>query len=181
MAASGAIVKKRVVRMLPQSSGPQKPAVWGWYVTYCVAMAFLYFVTVVMGLIMLLTGPTGPDVDPVENKIISFIFIGMGLALLIPFAAGPLLPRRRWAWVVGLVLIVIGMTSMCCLPVAIPLLIWWIKPETKEYYYQGRSGAEAGPGPLPVANVTHKKCPGCGLNNVPAATRCERCGTALAS
>lgn len=167
--------------MFPHSSEPQKPPVWGWYVTYCIAMAVLYLVIVVAGFVTLLVGPTGLDVDPVENKIISFIFIGMGLALLIPFAAGPLLPRRRWAWVVGLVLICIGMTSTCCLPVSIPLLIWWIKPETKEYYYGGGPGAGASTNPVPVANVTHKKCPDCGLNNVPAATQCERCDTALAS
>lgn len=167
--------------MLPQSSEPQKPAVWGWYVTYCIAMAALYLVVVVAGFTVLLTGPTGPEVDPLGSKIGSLIVIGLGLVLLIPFAAGPLLPRRRWAWVVGLVLICIGLTSMCCLPIAIPLLIWWLKPETKEYYYDDRSETGTRTGPLPVANVTHKKCPGCGLNNVPTATRCERCGTALAS
>jgi hypothetical protein len=144
-------------------------------------MAFLYLVVVAAGFIVLLGGPTGPDVDPVKDKVLSITFIVVGLALLIPFAAGPLLPRRGWAWVVGLVLICIGMTSMCCLPVTVPLLIWWVKPETKEYYYDGRPGAETRPDPLPVANVTHKKCPGCGLNNVPMITQCERCGTALAS
>ena len=66
------------------------------------------------------------------------VFIGIGLVLLVPYAAGPLLPRERWAWIVGVVLIGIGMTSLCCLPVAIPLLLGWLKPETKAYYNAGR-------------------------------------------
>lgn len=167
--------------MLPQSSEPQKPTVWGWYVTYCVAMAVLNLAVAVAGFVILLTEPTGSDLDPTEKKILSFIYIVVGLALLIPYTAGPLLPRRKWAWVLGLVLICIGMTSVCCLPAAIPLLIWWIKPETKEYYYHDGPGAETSTKPLTVANVTHKKCPSCGLNNLPTAAQCERCDTALSS
>jgi hypothetical protein len=44
------------------------------------------------------------------------------------------MPRRPWAWIFGLVLICIGLTSLCCLPVAIPLLLSWLKPETKSYF-----------------------------------------------
>jgi MFS family permease len=63
------------------------------------------------------------------------VLVGLVLAAL--FGAGPLLPRRSWAWVFGLVLIVIGMGSMCCLPATVPLLIWWLKPETKAYFTAG--------------------------------------------
>jgi hypothetical protein len=33
-----------------------------------------------------------------------------------------------------MVLICIGMNSCCLLPASIPLLIFWIKPETKTYF-----------------------------------------------
>lgn len=167
--------------MLPQSSEQQKPTIWNWYVMYCVAMAVIYLFVALAGFNVLLTEPTGPDVDSLKNKIMSLGAIVIGLVLLIPFAAGPLLPRRKWAWVMGLVLICIGMSSMCCLPVAIPLLIEWIKPETKEYYYHDGPGAATSTKPPTVANATHKKCPSCGLNNVPTAPQCERCDTSLAS
>jgi hypothetical protein len=36
-----------------------------------------------------------------------------------------------------LVLICIGMTSCCILPAAIPLLIFWLKPEAKNWFHQG--------------------------------------------
>lgn len=125
--------------MLHQSSAPQKPAAWNWYAAYCVLMALLYLFCIAAGFFALLADEAKAEMGKPEAKIMGAIFIGVGLTLLIPFAAGPLLPRRRWAWVVGLVLICIGLTSACCLPAAIPLLIWWLKPEMKEYYSEGRS------------------------------------------
>lgn len=169
--------------MFPQSSEPQKPTVWGWYVAYCVAMALANSLVLFIGVVMLLSEPMGADEDPMKNKILGLVYVVLGLALLIPFAAGPLLPRRKWGWVVGLILICFGMTSVCCMPAAIPLLISWIKPETKEYFYP--SGPETRtptyPPPSPPPPVTYVKCPGCGLNNVPTAIQCERCGTVLSS
>ena len=123
--------------MFPQFSEAPKPAVWNWYAAYCVAMALLYLFLVIFGFIFLFIEPD-QNMDPMEAKIMGAVFIGIGLVLLVPYAAGPLLPRERWAWIVGVVLIGIGMTSLCCLPVAIPLLLGWLKPETKAYYNAGR-------------------------------------------
>jgi hypothetical protein len=155
--------------MLNPNLQPQKPPVWGWYVAYCVAMAVMWFMLVLLGLSFILSGPPDHEMSVREAQVMGLIFIGLGVALMTPYVAAPFLPRRRWVWVLGVVLIVLSMSGTCCLPAAIPLLIWWVKPETKEYYGGARS----------VANVTHKKCRGCGLNNVPTAIRCERCGKAL--
>lgn len=125
--------------MLHQSSELPKPAAWTWFAAYCAFMALLYLFCIVAGIFVLFSDEAGSEMGKPEARIMGTVFIVMGLALLVPFAAGPLLPRRRWAWVVGLILICIGMTSACCLPAAIPLLIWWLKPEMKDYYNQGRS------------------------------------------
>jgi hypothetical protein len=37
-------------------------------------------------------------------------------------------------WVYDIVLICLGMTSVCCMPVTIPLLIFWIKPDAKAWF-----------------------------------------------
>ena len=123
--------------MHPQSAGPPKPAVWNWYAAYCVAMALMYLLCVVLGLAFILGDPAELEMDAGGARVMGALFVGMGLVLAALFGAGPLLPRRSWAWVFGLVLIVIGMGSMCCLPATVPLLIWWIKPETKAYYKAG--------------------------------------------
>jgi hypothetical protein len=58
----------------------------------------------------------------------------MGVALAAPFAVAPFLPRRRWVWVLHVVLIALGMTSCACIPATVPLLIFWIRPETQAWF-----------------------------------------------
>ena len=62
------------------------------------------------------------------------LYLLIGIVLCIPFAITPLLPAKPWVWIYGIVLIAIGMTSACCLPATIPLLVFWIKPEVKSYF-----------------------------------------------
>lgn len=123
--------------MLNQSWGPQKPSVWNWYAAYCVAMALMYLLCVVVGFFFLFADPADVEMDAGGARLMGVMLVGLGLLLGAMFAAGPLLPLRKWAWVAGMALIVIGLSSMCCLPACIPLLIWWIKPETKQYYNAG--------------------------------------------
>lgn len=112
----------------------QRPAVWVWYVAFCVAMAIMWLTLVFLGLSFLLTGPPNREMSSGDARVMGLIFIGLGAALMVPYVAAPFLPRRRWAWVLGVVLIVLSMTGTCCLPAAIPLLIFWVKPETKAFF-----------------------------------------------
>jgi hypothetical protein len=41
---------------------------------------------------------------------------------------------RPWAWIYHLVLICVGLSSPCIMPASIPLLIFWIRPETRQYF-----------------------------------------------
>jgi len=41
---------------------------------------------------------------------------------------------KPWVWIYDLVIICMGMTSACFLPAAIPLLIYWLKPEVKAHF-----------------------------------------------
>lgn len=121
------------------SEKPQGPPLWKWYVAYCALMAIMYFPVVIMGGIFFATA-AGSEINPreaQEAQVGSLIIVGSGMLFLAPYAAAPFLPRRRWAWVVGVVLIGIGMTSACCLPAAIPLLIFWLKPENKAFFGAG--------------------------------------------
>jgi hypothetical protein len=58
----------------------------------------------------------------------------LGAALAVVFAVALFLPRRRWNWIVGIVIIALGMTSCCFAPFLIPLIVYWVKPETKAYF-----------------------------------------------
>jgi predicted Co/Zn/Cd cation transporter (cation efflux family) len=62
------------------------------------------------------------------------IMLVVSVPLFILFAVAPLLPKKKWAWIYGFVPICIGLTSCCSLPFSIPLLIFWLKPETKAFF-----------------------------------------------
>ena len=111
-----------------------KPPVMTWYKAYCVVMALLYLFCIVAGVIFLIAAPTDPNISAAEAQITGGAMFFGGILAFGPFAFGAFLPQKPWAWIFGLVLICIGLTSVCCMPATIPLLIHWIKPETKFYF-----------------------------------------------
>ena len=116
-----------------QYQAVQKPSVWGWFVLYCVLLALMYLMCMAIGVFFALA-PSFLDMTLEEGWIAGSICLLMGFIFFVPFVIGPFLPAKPWAWIFGLILICLGMTSCCILPFAIPLLIYWIKPENQEYY-----------------------------------------------
>jgi cell division protein FtsW (lipid II flippase) len=118
-----------------------QPAVVTWYRVYCVATAILYLVLAIFGIVLLVIDPSllgsKTDLDPMEITIQAIVFLVLGLPLFLAYLTAVFLPAKPWNWIVGMVLICIGLTSCCCLPATIPLLIFWIKPETKTYFGRG--------------------------------------------
>lgn len=110
------------------------PAVWTWYVVYIVAMAVMYVLVAVFGLVLVVINPATLEMEPMEANIQGIVCLLMGAFLFVPYAVAPFLPKQPWAWIYGMVLICIGMTSCCCLPACIPLLLSWIKPECKLFF-----------------------------------------------
>lgn len=108
-----------------------------WYKIYCALMALLYLAVFGIGIfltVMATQAPLGMRRNDPPFAIVGPIYAFMGLLFAIPFIGALFLPRTPWNWVVGIVLIALGMTSICCLPALIPLLIYWLKPETQAYF-----------------------------------------------
>jgi hypothetical protein len=114
---------------------PKTPAVWVWFVIYCILLCIACLFWLGVGLFMLIAGPhLGGEADQLPMRLAGVIYLLMGFVVLIPTAVGPFLPAKPWAWVYGLVLIAIGFTSCCCIPFSVPLLVYWIKPETRAHF-----------------------------------------------
>lgn len=118
--------------MIPEG----EPKVLLWYRIYCALMVLLYVVSTVLGAVMMLFADRIANAqNPAVQFIIQgFVMAAMGSILAAAFFASFFLPRTPWAWVYHIVLISIGMTSCCCLPACVPLLIFWLKPETQSYF-----------------------------------------------
>lgn len=122
---------------------PRAQSTFNWYRVYCGAMAAMYLLCIVGGVLMLVA-----DEETFGSDTAQMRFTGIALALfsapaMAAFALGLFLPRKPWTWTYGLVLICLGMTSVCCLPACIPLLIAWIKEDVKAAF--GRAEAPKDP------------------------------------
>ena len=113
--------------------GP-RPGVVTWFKVYAAFLAAIYFALAAVSLVFFLTDPIKLEMTKNEAILIGslLLVVGLGLAIgsVIPLFAKP----RPWSWVYALILICMGMTSACFLPLCIPLLIFWLKPEVKTYY-----------------------------------------------
>lgn len=110
-----------------------KPQVYTWFVVYCVLMGLMYLFVAGIGLMYPMLAQMA-DKTTAESQIMGTMYTVFGVIFFIPFAIAPFLKPSPGVWVYDLVLICLGMTSCCCLPITIPLLIFWIKPETKTYF-----------------------------------------------
>lgn len=140
---------EQVCKRCSASLNPETPAVYTWFVVYCILTALLYMIMAAMGIVFMFTEPD-PEMSAAEAKIMGSLLLILGLVFFGAYALAPFLPRKNWVWVFGLVLICLGLTSACCLPVCIPLLIFWLKPEMKAFY--GKTLNPLSPPPPPQWN-----------------------------
>lgn len=77
-------------------------------------------------------GSTGTE-EQIDALVAGVIYGSLGAFFAIVYGVALFLPRKPYNWIVGIVMIAIGLTSCCFLPAAVPLIIFWLKPETKAY------------------------------------------------
>ncbi|WP_394829599.1 hypothetical protein [Pendulispora albinea] len=106
---------------------PRPPSIWRWYIAYAACMALLYIGVTAMGAI----GSSGQNG---AGEGVRWIFLVTGPLLTVAYGIAPFLPKKPWAWTYHVVLIGMGLTSLCCLPVTLPLLLQWLKPEAKSFF-----------------------------------------------
>jgi hypothetical protein len=114
----------------PEASNP--PSVIKWFKVYCGIACLFYLCFVPLSWAFFLAPPE--EMTAADADIMGLALLATGLLSLALFVVPFCVERRPWVWVYGLVLICMGMTSACCLPACVPLLIHWIKPEVKRYY-----------------------------------------------
>ena len=115
----------------------EAPKLLAWYRAYSAAMALLYLLVFVAGTFVLLMHDRlgrADDAPPLFWLAYGGFIAVLGLVFSAVFAASFFLPPRPWVWIYHLALICLGLTSPCCLPVCLPLLIFWIKPETRVFF-----------------------------------------------
>lgn len=116
------------------TTGMERPQVIIWFRVYCCVLCFLYLVFAAVSLVFFLGDPVDLEMPRVTALVIGLIFLLSGLLLFVASLLPLILRPRPWVWTYDLIIICMGMTSACFLPVCIPLLIFWMKPETKAHF-----------------------------------------------
>ena len=107
----------------PKHFGDARPVVLIWYRAYCGLMALGYVLS--LGLVVYSLGFS--DGLVLENGVL--LFLSTSLTAFYIFAA--LVPLKPWGWSVAFGAIVLGFVSFCFMPMALPILLKWLKPTTK--------------------------------------------------
>lgn len=105
-----------------------------WYRVYCAVLTLLYLMVIALGVFLLVAQPQSREYSSQELAIAGFVYIIIGTILFFLFAVALFLPPKPYNWIVGIVMMSIGMTSCCFIPFLIPLIIYWVKPETKAFF-----------------------------------------------
>lgn len=118
---------------------PPAPSVVFWFRVYCAAMLAMYAIVTVCGAGVLafyprLAAASEGRYDALVLLVYGLLMAGIGLCLAAAYLAGLVLGRRPWVWVYDIVLIAIGLSSPCCLPASLPLLVFWVKPQTQAFF-----------------------------------------------
>jgi hypothetical protein len=121
-----------------QTMWPYRPGAVTTFYVYCGLMILIYLLVAAMGAFFLMMAAEiaaeDPEMSEAEARIFGTIFLAMGGVLAVMFAIPPFLPRRKWAWIVGIVAISFGLTSCCFWPLCIPLLIYYVQEPTRRWY-----------------------------------------------
>ncbi len=105
-----------------------------WYRVYLAALAILYLAVAVFGAVLATVPIESSTRDSEQLFIMGIIYTILGATFFILFAVAFFLPPKPYNWIVGIVMLAIGMTSCCLLPAVVPLFIFWIKPETQAFF-----------------------------------------------
>ncbi len=118
--------------MIPETKHP--PAVIFWFKFYSASLCFLYLLTAGISLYLIFGDTASMEMPGSFAMIMGIVLLVVSIALMVACFLPLVLVPRPWLWVYNLVIICLGMTSACYLLVCIPLLIFWLKPETQRYF-----------------------------------------------
>jgi len=111
-----------------------RPPVIKWFRVYSWALCVLYLAVAAFSLPFFVIEPTELEMPRAVALLLGIAILLLGLGLLVASLLPLVLSPRPWVWTYDLVIICLGMTSACFLIACIPLLISWLKPETKSYF-----------------------------------------------
>ncbi len=108
----------------PPASSRGRPEVITWFRVYAATTAVLCVAIVLFCLSL------GAEAREGTDELLLVLVGASALGFATAYAVGALVPFKPWAWTFGLILICLGLSG-CMMVFAIPILVYWLKPQTK--------------------------------------------------
>jgi hypothetical protein len=108
-----------------------------WARLYSGLLAVTYLGVAALGVFILVVGfSVGPasSSDAMTTTAMGAIYAILGFVFAIPSTIAVFAGRKKWVWLLHLVMIALGFSSCACWPICIPLIMAWLKPEVKAWY-----------------------------------------------
>lgn len=110
-----------------------QPRVIFWFRAYAasmllVSLALLGFAT--LGAYALTDADVAMRLNAAEAQLQIILFFLVAAALVVLYGVATFMPRKPWAWTLGLIVIALGCPSVTVV-VCLPLLFAWLKPNVK--------------------------------------------------
>ena len=113
------------------------PAVVVWYGRYCQAAIALFSLASLIGVRIVWSRASFAAAWEVEPGIAgafgALLTLTLAFFAFVHFAALRT-PRSQWAWKIHAIVLGIGLTTLVLWPAAVPLLWYWLKPETRRFF-----------------------------------------------
>ena len=120
------------------AEGERAPDAVPYFRIYAGITAVFYGLITLFGLVtmispFLMTRLRAPDLE-LGTFVAGMFYAAWGALFCVPTLLTLFGGRKSWVHPIGTVLIAVGMIWVCCLPVLIPLLVLWTKPEVRRYF-----------------------------------------------
>ena len=122
---------------MERTTEQKRPGVILWFRVYCWLLCLLYLGLIGGGVALALMDPKELHQPPLGLLVAAVLTIALGGGLLVVSLLPLVLSPRPWLWLYNLLVIALGLSSGCFWPICIPLLIYWIKPDTRAYFGVG--------------------------------------------
>ena len=101
---------------------------------YCMVQCLIYALVTILGIAILVRPPEVLELERAPALVLGLMFLLLGLSFFFLSYLGLHLPRRPGAWLVGLVLICLGITNFLLMPFSAFLLRSWRKEEMQAWF-----------------------------------------------
>ncbi len=111
------------------------PKVLRWFRVYLGVLCLGYALTAALGVCFAFFPDLSAKLTDDGSLVVKgWVLLIVSVLLLVGVALPFFLKPQPWVWTYDLVVICFGMMSACLIFGCLPLLIFWIKPETKRYF-----------------------------------------------